>query len=105
MLTLRKHELEVLLLRLLRTLLVVLLMMLGFTYFRRALVWFVRFDFFALGRRGQDERRWILGAVGCAFSSVGKLAAQLETEVSKDQAIIFITDLSEMEEPMVKSEV
>ena len=81
MLTLRKRELEVLLLRLLRALSVlpVMLMMLGFTYFWRALVWFVRFDFFALGRRGQDERRWILGAVGCASGNAGELAVHLET--------------------------
>ena len=56
-----------------------MLMMPGFTYFWRALVWFVRFDFFALGRRGQDERQWILGAVGCVSGNVGELATRLET--------------------------
>ena len=34
-----------------------------------------------------ETMRWILGAVGCAFGNVGVLAAQLETEVSKDQAV------------------
>ena len=71
-------------------------------YFLEGWLGFVCLNFlFDLGRRGQDDG----GAVGCAFGSVGKLAAQLETEVSKDQAIILIIDLSEMEEPMVKSEV
>ena len=52
---------------------------LGFTLFLEGAGLVVRFDFFDLGRRGQDEGRWILGAVGCAFGNAGGLAVHLET--------------------------
>jgi len=93
-------------LRLLRALLVlpVVLMMPGFTYFRRALVWFVRFDFFASGRGDQDERRWILGAVGCASGTVCELAAH-SRQGSRVRPFVFITNLPAMEKTRVKSEV
>ena len=52
---------------------------LGFTLFLEGAGLVVRFDFFDLGRRGQDEGRWILGAVGCAFGKAGELAVHLET--------------------------
>ena len=55
---------------------------LGFTLFLEGAGLVVRLDFFALGRRGQDEGRWILGAVGCAFGNAGKLAAHLKYKKS-----------------------
>ena len=79
-------------------------MMLGFTYFWRALVWFVCFDFFTLGHRGQDERRWILGADGCASGNVGVLAAH-SRQGSRVRPFVFMTNLPATEKTRVKSEV
>ena len=44
------------------------------------------------------------GAVVCAFSSVGELAAQLETRF-QGQAVALRTNLPRWRKPMVKSEV
>jgi len=55
-----------------------------------------RFDFFALGRSGQDERRWILGAVGCASGSVCGLAAH-SRQGSRVRPFVFMTNLPTME--------
>jgi len=88
-----------LLLRLLRPLLVLLmiLMMLLITLmmFSDSLVFFWRAGLFGLFVSTCLFCPWAVeaetmdtsGAVGCAFGNVCELAAQLETEVSKDQAV------------------
>jgi len=72
---------------------------LGFTLFLEGAGLVVRFDFFALGRRGQDERRWILGAVGCAFGNAGELAAHLETRFYGQAVRIHDEPASDGEDP------
>ena len=53
--------------------------------------------------RLQRRVGWLVGAVDCAFSSVGELAAQLETRLQGQAVCIDDTNLPRWRKPVVKS--